>query len=85
VVIPTTQYGVGVFLILVLPGIVYAAVRTGASGMRSQDRDVAARVLQALLVSVLLDTTYLLLLGHRPFGCSITPTNMPSVTHAKRR
>jgi hypothetical protein len=63
VVIPTTQYSLGVFLVLVLPGIVYAAVRTGAAGMRAPDRDVSARVLQALLVSVLLDVLYLLILG----------------------
>jgi Family of unknown function (DUF6338) len=62
-VVPTTAYGVIVLVLLVLPGIVYAAVRTAVQGYRWQDRDVTSRVLQALLVSALLDTIYLLVLG----------------------
>jgi hypothetical protein len=61
--VPTTAYGVIVLVLLVLPGIVYAAARTAVQGFRWQDRDVASRVLQALLVSALLDAVYLLILG----------------------
>src|SRR6266545_6796259 len=34
--VPTTAYGVAVLLILVIPGIVYAAVRTAVSGNAAQ-------------------------------------------------
>jgi len=61
--VPTTAYGVAVLLILVIPGIVYAAVRTAVRGHRSHDREAPARVLQALMVSALLDALYLLLFG----------------------
>src|SRR5215207_9122353 len=61
--VPTTAYGVAVLLILFIPGIVYAAVRTAVCGQRSHDREVPARVLQALMVSALLDALYLLLFG----------------------
>lgn len=57
--IPATPFHVGVFLVMVLPGIVYSAVRTPLTGQRGHDRDIADRILQALFVSTLLDVTYL--------------------------
>ncbi|MFJ9151765.1 DUF6338 family protein [Streptomyces sp. NPDC102270] len=61
--IPTTAYAVSVFLVLVLPGIVYGVVRATVSGTRPHDRGWTPRVLQAILVSILLNTLYLLVLG----------------------
>lgn len=61
--VPTSSFQVVAFLVLLLPGVVYASVRTSVSGIRSHDREVGARVLQALLVSALLDGVYLLVLG----------------------
>lgn len=62
-VIPSTAYGLAVLLVLVLPGIVYAAVRTTVRGFGAHDRNVSARILQATLVGALLNGVYLLLLG----------------------
>lgn len=61
--LPTSAYAVAVFLVLVLPGIVFGVVRAAVSGFRPHDRDWAPRVLQAILVSVILDAAYLLVLG----------------------
>lgn len=61
--IPTSAYAIAVFLVLVLPGIVFGVVRAAMAGARPQDRDWSPRVLQAILVSVILDAVYLLILG----------------------
>lgn len=58
--IPTTAYAVAIFLVLVLPGIVHGVVRASVSGTRPHDRDWTPRILQAILVSVILDAVYLL-------------------------
>lgn len=62
-VVPTTRYALGVWLILVLPGVVYAAVRIAVQGFRAHDREIGARLLQAVFVGALLDAVYLLILG----------------------
>jgi hypothetical protein len=48
---------------MVIPGIVFAAVRTALKGFRAHDRSVGARIVQAVMVSVLLDSIYLILFG----------------------
>lgn len=61
--VPSDAFGVLVLLTLVLPGIVWVAVRTAVRGRGPNDADVAGRVLQALIISVALDAAYLLVLG----------------------
>lgn len=61
--VPTNAFGVLALIVLVLPGIVWVAVRTAVRGRRPNDADVAGRVLQALVISVALDALYLLVLG----------------------
>lgn len=63
-VIPSTAYGLAVLLVLVLPGVVYAAVRTAVRGFGAHDCSVSARILQAILVGALLNVVYLLVLGN---------------------
>jgi hypothetical protein len=62
--LPTNAFGVAALVILLLPGIVWTTVRTAVRGRLPDDRDVAGRVLQAVVVSTVLDTFYLLLLGN---------------------
>ncbi len=61
--IPTDANGVVVLLVLVLPGVVWTTVRTAVRGQFPQDRDVAARVLQSLVISAVLNAAYLLMFG----------------------
>jgi hypothetical protein len=62
-IIPSSAYGIVVFIVLVLPGIVYGITRAAVSGTRAHDKDWSARILQALLVSIGLDAVYLLIFG----------------------
>ncbi|GAB3259850.1 DUF6338 family protein [Kineosporia babensis] len=75
--IPATQFNVAVFLVMVLPGVVHAAVRTRYAGLRGHDRDMSSRILQALLVSTLLDAfylvVYLLVRGERANAMLVNP------------
>jgi len=66
--LPVNAYGVGVLVILVLPGVVWTSVRIAVRGRVAHDRDVSARILQALMVSVVLDATYILVAGDRLVG-----------------
>lgn len=61
--VPTDAFGVLALVVLVLPGVVWVAVRTAVRGRRPNDADVAGRVLQALVISVALDAAYVLALG----------------------
>ena len=61
--LPTTTLGVAVILAMVIPGIVFAAVRTTLKGFQAHDRSVSARIVQAVMVSVLLDSIYLITFG----------------------
>ncbi len=61
--VPADAFGVLALVVLVLPGIVWVAVRTAVRGRRPNDADVAGRVLQALLISVTVDASYALCLG----------------------
>lgn len=57
--IPTTAFSLGVFLLLVVPGIVYSRVRVASVGYRGPDLTAAGQGLDALFISVLFDAVYL--------------------------
>lgn len=61
--IPTTPFGILAVVALLLPGIVFAAVRTSMQGFLAQDRSISGRIIQALMISIILDAIYLVALG----------------------
>lgn len=61
--IPTTAFSLGVFLLLVVPGIVYSRVRVASVGYRGPDLTAAGQGLDALFISVLFDAVYLAAYG----------------------
>lgn len=61
--IPGTAYQLVVLLVLVMPGIVYAAARGRLRGPGPDDRDASVRVLRAMMISAALDTLYVVALG----------------------
>lgn len=61
--IPTDLIGVFVVVALVVPGTVFGGVRTWLRGHRWSDQTTASRVLEAVLVSVILDAVYLWVIG----------------------
>lgn len=62
--LPTTFFGIFALLALLLPGVVYSAVRTANQGFTAADRVLGERILQAILTSVVLDAFYLIVLGN---------------------
>jgi hypothetical protein len=63
--LPTSTFGVGALLALLLPGVIYVGVRNTVAGIRPGDHEVSRRVLQSIMVSATLDAIYLLILGGR--------------------
>lgn len=61
--IPTTALGIFALISLLIPGIVFAAVRTALQGFTAHDRSISSRVVQAVMISVLFDSLYLVLFG----------------------
>src|SRR6184192_4142572 len=61
--IPSTLVGVMTLVVLVLPGVIYAAVRTRFSGYGVADKELASQVVRAFAFSFVADTIYLALLG----------------------
>jgi hypothetical protein len=61
--LPTTTFGVFALVALLIPGVIYAAVRTSLQGFRAPDRVLGERVIQAVLISVGLDAFYLIVFG----------------------
>ncbi|WP_285036586.1 DUF6338 family protein [Plantibacter sp. ME-Dv--P-095] len=61
--IPTTMFGILALVALVVPGIVFAGVRAWLRGYKWSDQTAASRVLDAVLVSVILDALYLWAFG----------------------
>ena len=53
--LPTTTFGVFALVALLIPGVIYAAVRTSLQGFRAPDRVLGERVIQAVLINVGLD------------------------------
>ncbi len=58
-VIPSTVYQLFSILLLVVPGLVYAAVRRRLKGPVPEDRDFSVRLIRAIAVSAVLDLVYL--------------------------
>ena len=63
--LPDTLSQLTILLVLVMPGIVYAATRRWLRGPDPEDRDFSVRVLRAISVGFALDAVYLALLGPR--------------------
>ncbi|MFZ3494065.1 DUF6338 family protein [Streptomyces sp. 5.8] len=61
--VPTTVVQVAVILLLVLPGVVYQFVHERAHGLVPGHRDLGERVLRAVTAGIVLDTSYVLLVG----------------------
>lgn len=57
---PTTVFGVVMIILLLVPGLVYAVARRHLKGFQYDDLSKDARVAQALIISLFLDTIYLL-------------------------
>jgi hypothetical protein len=57
---PTTAFGVVTVILLLVPGLVYAVARRHLKGFQYDDLSKDARIAQALIVSLFLDTIYLL-------------------------
>ena len=61
--IPNTPFEILAVVALLLPGVVFAAVRTSMRGFLDQDRSISGRIIQALMISIILDAIYLVALG----------------------
>ncbi|MGY1603108.1 DUF6338 family protein [Geodermatophilus sp. SYSU D00815] len=61
--VPSSLLQVVALLVLVVPGIVFAAVRRRLKGPVPEDRDFSVRLSRAIAVSVLLDLIYVAALG----------------------
>jgi hypothetical protein len=62
--IPETAHQIVVLVVLVLPGVVYAAVRSAVRGFRPHEQGPSANILQAAVVGVFLNAVYVLLFGN---------------------
>jgi hypothetical protein len=71
--IPTTPFGILAVVALLLPGIIFAAVRTSMQGFLAQDRNIGGRIIQALMISIILDAIYLdpVLVGLLALGLAV--------------
>ncbi|WP_430644934.1 DUF6338 family protein [Agromyces sp. GXS1127] len=61
--LPEGSLAVAVFVVMALPGIVYAGVRRWARGELAGDRDVGLAIARGVVLSVALSSIYLLVLG----------------------
>ncbi|TFC04039.1 DUF6338 family protein [Cryobacterium sp. MDB2-33-2] len=62
-VIPSTFFGIASLVILVIPGVVFAGTRSWLRGYRASDQEVSSRILDAVVISVILDILYLWFIG----------------------
>jgi hypothetical protein len=58
--IPSSTFAVVAFVVLFVPGFVFAVVRIWMRGFRADDKGIDTRIAQALVVSVILDAVYLI-------------------------
>ncbi|WP_349897632.1 DUF6338 family protein [Parafrigoribacterium soli] len=56
--IPASSFQLLFYLALLVPGVVFAAVRVQLRGVRAADRSVGARVLEAIVASAIFDSVY---------------------------
>jgi hypothetical protein len=61
VTIPTSPLQLAFYLALLVPGVIFAFARIRLRGPRAADRSVAARVLEAIVASAILDAIYALI------------------------
>lgn len=61
--LPTSFFGVFAMIALVIPGVVWASVRTLLQGFKGPDRVAGERLIQAIYVSTVLDAFYLVAFG----------------------
>jgi hypothetical protein len=84
--IPATANAAAIFLVLVLPGIVYGFIRAMVAGSRAHDKEWGNRVVQAILFSVVLNAIYVLIFGKalvgRVVGGAGTLTSQPRLAAA---
>lgn len=61
--VPGDAFSLWVFLLVILPGLVWSGVRVSVRGRGLRDKELSTTVVQALVTSVLFDSVYLLVLG----------------------
>jgi len=64
-IVPSSVFELLAVLLLVVPGIVYAAVRRRLIGPVPEDGDFSVRIARALVASLVLDLTYVIVAGDR--------------------
>lgn len=58
VTLPSSLFQVIALVVLVVPGISFATMRTWLKGLRTSDKTVGSRVLEAIFLSVVFDSVY---------------------------
>ena len=58
--IPSSTFAVVAFIVLFVPGFVFAVVRIWLRGFRADDKGIDTRIAQSLVVSVIFDAIYLI-------------------------
>lgn len=61
--VPGNAFSLWVFLLVVLPGLVWSGVRVSVRGRGLRDKELSTTLVQALVTSVLFDSVYLLVIG----------------------
>ena len=59
--LPEGSFAVAAFIVLALPGLIYAAIRRGLNGSRPEDRDVAQSIVRSAVFAIVLTCVYALL------------------------
>lgn len=76
--IPNTAFGVVALVVLVVPGLVFALVRTSLRGFRADDKSLDLRITQAIVVSIFFDAIYLIILN--PVGMGLITLQKDSIS-----
>ena len=81
--LPASTVAVAVLVALLVPGLIYSSVRASLTGYRGTDKSVSSRFAQAVTVGVLLNATYLTLLGPAAYSAFtfIAAREQVTVTH----
>jgi hypothetical protein len=61
--VPATAAQFVALIVIALPGIVFATVRTRARGITAADVSLSSRIAQGLVAGVVIDSTYVLIIG----------------------
>jgi len=77
VVVPGSVFQLAAVLLLVVPGIVYAAVRRRLTGPLPDDKDFSVRLVRAVAISAVLDLVYALVAGPRILKIASRPPEVP--------